>query len=273
MSHPRSRGTSTGSSETFEHKVPTRLMKEFNEFVREAPRAKANYVKEVAGEQYMEMTLQRRGHAVTVTPADKGVRGGADAAGRTALGRPEHLESKFGSSRLSAGQRNADKTLVADPTKVLGREGQFKGASPLQQRAADRSLKTLGSGASVDHGLYRTRSSSTNFSTKVTTRTYAAPDTGTKGGPVTVKHDAGLKSDGFAAPGRATIPLARSVGSIGARSSAGLETGHAAAGAGTRAPLGSSMSGQIAAPKMMSNPVTGPSADLGRTCGPPSSKF
>jgi hypothetical protein len=187
---------------------------------------------------------------VTVTPADKGMRGGPDADMRNGKGHELRAEAKAENSPLSKGQRNAEKTLVGDPNQALEHKGQFGKASRMDQAAADASQKTLGKGGSISYEVHRTKSTSTGFETKVTSKTYAAAETGTQGGPVTVRHDPSLKSDGFAEPGRATVPL----------------------GPRTAVPGGPSTASPTATGPAVSIPG-GPSVSAIRTGGTPSGKF
>lgn len=235
MSHTRShRPAATSSRQKFEHKVSPGQMAKYERFMQTADEKSKNFVKEVMAEQYMEMTAARRGMKVTVTPADKGMRGGPDADMRNGKGHELRAEAKAENSPLSKGQRNAEKTLVGDPNQALEHKGQFGKASRMDQAAADASQKTLGKGGSISYEVHRTKSTSTGFETKVTSKTYAAAETGTQGGPVTVRHDPSLKSDGFAEPGRATVPLNAPVHNTGVRSSAAKPPANAAGAAAPR---------------------------------------
>jgi hypothetical protein len=289
MSHTHTRRpAATSSTEKFEHKVSARQMAEYDRFMQTADTKSKNSVKEIAAEQYMEVTAEKRGLKVTVTPADKGTRYGPDGDTRSRMAHQGRAEAKAQFSSLSKNQRNAEKTLVGDPNKVLERKGHFSKASRLDHAAAETSQKTLANGGSVSHEVYRTKPTSTGFQTKVTSKTYAAAETGTKGGPVTVRHDPSLKSDGFAEPGRATIPLKDAVRNTGVRSSAAKPPASAGAATAPRS-VGTrgAASGQLGSPKSAAQAGPGGAAAKGpgaatptgqtlptlRSGGTPSGKF
>lgn len=209
-SHSRRGAPVTTESQTVEHRVSSRLMREYHDYMRKASTVDKNFVKEVMGEQYMEKTARQRGLRPTVTPADKGHRGGHDADMRNVVDHQIRGESKAERSPMSKGQRNAEKSLVSDPRKSISGEGQFKKASGLDRAAAQATLRTLKNGGSVSREINRTTATENGFKTTVKTRTYAFAETGTQGGPVTKTFDPSVKTAGLAKPGRVIIPLKQS---------------------------------------------------------------
>jgi hypothetical protein len=205
--HSRRNGAPTSSTEKFEHKVTPGQMAKFNAFMQTADQKSKNFVTEVAAEQFAEITAERRGLKVTVTPADKGARGGPDMDARNGNGHQSRIEAKGGSSRLSKGQRNPNKTLQTDPNKMIDRKGQFSKASRLDRAAADTSQKTLQDGGTLSYEVNRTKATPNGFQTTVKTRTYAAAETGTQGGEVTTTRDPSVITGDFKELPRATIPL------------------------------------------------------------------
>ncbi len=194
-------------SERFEHRVPKWMAADYQKKLAGLSEKDRNFVKEVMAEQYMEKTAGQRGLKTTVTPADKGMRGGPDADMRSRAGQSVRAEAKAETSRLSAGQRNPVKTLQTDPAKAEKGVGQFRKASGLDRQAAERSRAALERGESVRYEVSRTRATSNGFETKVSGRNYAVAETGTKGGPVTTTRSRAAIGSGFKPATGHTIAL------------------------------------------------------------------
>jgi hypothetical protein len=210
-------------SEKYQHRVPKWMMADYDKKLAGMSEKNRNFVKEVMAEQYMEKTANQRGLKVTVTPADKGMRGGPDGDMRSRSGQSIRGEAKAENSKLSRGQRNPVKTLQTDPSKAEKRVGQFQEASKLDRQAAQQTRANLERGSSVRYEVSRTKATPGGFETKVSGRNYALPQTGTQGGPVTVTRNPQAIGNGFKPAGESTTALRganiRSVGTRGGPSS------------------------------------------------------
>jgi hypothetical protein len=150
---------------------------------------------------------------------------------RGARGQPIRAEAKGHGSRLSKGQRNPDKTLIADPNKAINRQGQFRRSSGLDRQGAKETQARLATGKTAAYGVYNTKNAPKGFETKATTRSYALGETGTRGGPVTVTR----------AP--SAIEPARSVGPRASAPTASSGTNPGATPTPPAAPLGAGLTG------------------------------
>ncbi|MBV8189084.1 MAG: hypothetical protein JO339_17715 [Alphaproteobacteria bacterium] len=207
-------------SQKYQHRVPKWMMADYDKKLATMSAKDRNFVKEVMAEQYMEKTANQRGLKVTVTPADKGMRGGPDGDMRSRTGQSVRGEAKAENSRLSTGQRNPVKTLQNDPSKAENRSGQFQKASNLDRQAAQQTRADLERGSSVRYEVSRTRATPNGFETKVSGRNYALPQTGTQGGPVTVTRNPQAIGSGFKPAGESTTALRGGNAGSGARSGA-----------------------------------------------------
>ena len=193
--------------QTYNRRVPKSMMADYDRKLAAMSDKDRNFVKEVMAEQYMEKTATQRGLRMTVTPADKGMRGGPDGDMRSQSGQIVRGEAKGENSKLSPGQRNPIKTLQKDPAQAENRSGQFQKASGLDRQAAQQSRAALERGGSVRYEVSRTQATPNGFQTKVSGRNYALPETGTEGGPVTTTRNPSAIGGGFKPAGESTTAL------------------------------------------------------------------
>jgi hypothetical protein len=184
-------------SQKYFHPVSNGMMADYDRKLAGMSEKDRNFVKEVMAEQYMEKTANQRGLRMTVTPADKGHRGGPDGSMIDRNGRTIRGEAKAEKSPLSNGQRNPVKTLQTDVEKSANSKGQFGKASNMDKQVAKQTSATLDRGQGVPYDVSRSRRVSGGFETKVDSRNYMSRQTGTKGGPVTTTQDASNISGGF----------------------------------------------------------------------------
>ncbi|HUN41590.1 MAG TPA: hypothetical protein VMU81_14990 [Acetobacteraceae bacterium] len=239
--------------ETHHHRVPKWMMAEYDKKLAGMSEKNRNFVKEVMAEQYMEKTAGQRGMKVTVSPADKGMRGGPDADMRSRSGQSVRGEAKAENSKLSRGQRNSVKTLQTDPEKAEKGIGQFRKASGLDRQAAQQTRGALERGNSVRYEVSRTRATPNGFETKVSGRNYALPQTGTQGGPVTTTRNPQAIGSGFKPAGETTSALRANVRATGTRSATGGSSPSRAAGS----PSGRPTTGGLGGPAGGSKPSGG----------------